>query len=167
MSYRLLIADDHQRVRHLLRKLIEAERSWTVCAEANDGREAVEKALEEKPDLVVLDLAMPRMDGLTAAREIARSFPGIPILIHTVHASKQLSEVAKETGIRQVISKGSGAELLEAIRAHLPTSAQASDSATMAAAASTTASAAAASATAAAPQEIQAKTPLPEPDAVS
>ena len=116
MPSRLLIADDHSTVRTLLRILLESHEGWQVCAEVENGLEAVAKAAELKPDLIILDLAMPHMDGLRAAREISAALPNVPILMHTMHNSSELELEAKKAGIRKVVNKtGSGDELFAAI----------------------------------------------------
>jgi DNA-binding NarL/FixJ family response regulator len=81
---RILIADDNESVLRAVRASLESNPDWTVCGEAADGVEAVVKAKELYPDLIILDLAMPRMDGLEAARQIHRLMPSIPIVIHTL-----------------------------------------------------------------------------------
>jgi len=108
-------------IRAVLRNLLEAHAGWEVCGEAHDGREAVKKTAQLKPDLVILDLAMPGMDGLSAAKEIAAASPKLPIVFHTNHASEALARLAKKMGIRQVIGKGAGnQELIDAIEALAP-----------------------------------------------
>ncbi len=84
---RILIADDNARVRRGLRGLITRNDDWQVCGEANDGREAVRQARELHPDILVLDLAMPGMNGFDAARELAKVEPGVQILLCTVQLS--------------------------------------------------------------------------------
>ena len=80
MPLRLLIADDNATARKLLRALLETRQSWQVCAEAENGLEAVAQAAELKPDIIILDLAMPLMDGLHAAQTISAASPTTPIL---------------------------------------------------------------------------------------
>jgi len=88
---RILIADDHEVLRRGLRSLIEAERAdWRVCGEAATGREAVDMALELRPDVAVLDLKMPDLSGLEATRQIRRYLPAAEILIYTMHEADQL-----------------------------------------------------------------------------
>src|SRR5271170_6957171 len=82
-SFRIFIADDHDVVRCGIRTLLESHAGWSVCGEARDGREAVTKVAELKPDLVVLDVAMPMLNGMDAARQILKARPGTPILILT------------------------------------------------------------------------------------
>ena len=106
-------------IRELLRALIES-RGWSVCGIAKDGQEAVEKATALKPDLVIVDLAMPVLNGLLAAREISSKFPTIPILLHTIHDHPQVVDEARKYGIREVVGKNEGGEkILGAIEKHL------------------------------------------------
>jgi len=104
----------------MLRRLLETQAGWQVCAEAANGLEAVQKAAELKPDVIILDLAMPEMDGLHAAREILSTTPAVPILLHTNHAFSSLALEAKKNGIREVINKSiSEQELVSAVEALL------------------------------------------------
>jgi DNA-binding NarL/FixJ family response regulator len=104
----------------MLRTLLETHADWQVCAEAANGLEAVQKAAELKPDVIILDLAMPEMDGLHAAREILSNTPAVPILLHTNHAFSSLALEAKKNGIREVINKSvSERELISAVEALL------------------------------------------------
>jgi len=113
---RLLIADDNATARKLLRALLETQQSWQICGEAENGLEAVAQAAELKPDVIILDLAMPLMDGLHAAQTISSASPTIPIFMHTMHNFAGLDLEAKKVGIRKVISKtASGDALLVAI----------------------------------------------------
>ena len=104
MPSRILIADDSLVIRRALKsELLNA--GFEVCGEAEDGRAAVEKALELKPDLVVIDLMMPRLSGLAASREISRELPGIPIVMHSVHVLPVHEEEAKKSGVCRVVPK--------------------------------------------------------------
>jgi len=89
MAVRILIADDDSAIRRLLRRLIEGHEGWSVCGDASDGQDAIGKAAQLSPDIIVLDLAMPQMNGLQAAREISRSTPEIPLLLLTVNKKKK------------------------------------------------------------------------------
>lgn len=116
MPVRILIADDDAAIRRLLRRLIETHGDWTVCADARDGHEAVDKTEELNPDVVVLDLAMPDMNGLQAAREISRKHPGLPMLLFTVQqVSKELRHQALNAGCSGALSKNTGSEIVHAI----------------------------------------------------
>src|SRR5260370_41002195 len=91
MPVRTLVADDHQGVRTGLRTLLESKNGWQVCAEASNGREAVEKAGQLKPDVAVLDIGMPLLNGGEATRQIRKLSPQTEILILTMHDSEQLA----------------------------------------------------------------------------
>jgi DNA-binding NarL/FixJ family response regulator len=120
MPYRILIADDHSMVRRALRSSLERHPDWQVCAEAKNGLEAVQKAAELQPDIIILDFAMPFMDGLQAARKILTASPGIPILMFTNYAFPTLMMEAATVGVRQVVDKGlAGEELFSAVQSIL------------------------------------------------
>ena len=85
---RILIADDSSSARSIIRKLVESHSNlWKVCAEAANGAEAVQKAMELKPDLVIIDLQMPVLDGISASARIVKSLPSTPILVNTIYKS--------------------------------------------------------------------------------
>ena len=102
---RILIADDNALVRQQVRNLLGRHPDWEICGEAVDGRDAVNKARELNPDVIVLDFAMPEMNGLQSAWEIARLSPSTPILLFSMFPSNQLVEVAQNAGIRGAVSK--------------------------------------------------------------
>src|SRR5438045_7099109 len=102
---RILIADDHPLVRQGLRSVLEARPGWTVCAEDEDGRIAVKLGLELKPDVFLIDVTMPVLNGLDATRQIRRERPNAAILILTMHESDQLSEDLIRAGARGCILK--------------------------------------------------------------
>lgn len=117
MSKKILIADDNALVRKLLRIMLEGQKGWQICAEAVNGSEAVLKAHESNPDAVILDFAMPLMDGLDAAREITRTLPSVPILLFTLYDSPEMTLAAKEAGVSRVLPKtASGLPLIQAVR---------------------------------------------------
>ncbi|PYV70973.1 MAG: hypothetical protein DMG97_17630 [Acidobacteria bacterium] len=116
MAVRILIADDDASIRRLLRRLIESHDGWSVCGDAQDGQDAIGKAAQLNPDVIVLDLAMPQMNGLQAAREISRQTPDIPLLLLTVQqVSKELTNEALQAGFKGAISKCTGSEVVKAI----------------------------------------------------
>lgn len=100
----VLIVDDHVAVRKALRSLFDLN-GFTVCGEAVNGQDAVEKAQRLHPDLIVLDLSMPVMDGFEAARELANLLPELPLIILTNDAGAIGEEDARKLGIRRVLSK--------------------------------------------------------------
>ena len=103
---RILVVDDSQLMRRCLRTLLEQRDAWKVCCEASNGKEAIEKAKQASPDVIVLDFQMPEMNGLDAAKEIRRQSPDVPILMVTLHMSPQLEDQAKRVGIRGACNKG-------------------------------------------------------------
>jgi DNA-binding NarL/FixJ family response regulator len=115
---RILLADDHEVVRRGLCALLRAKPEWEVCGEAVDGREAVEKALELKPDVVILDVGMPNLNGLEATRQIIKARPQIRVLILTLHDSDQLVQEVLNAGARGFLLKSDAArDLVTAVEA--------------------------------------------------
>lgn len=115
---RILLADDHEVVRHGVRMLIEKEAGWEICGEAVDGRKAVAIAEKLTPDVVVMDMGMPILNGLDAARQIRRARPKTEVLIFTGDESEQLIHEVFAAGARSYILKSElGQHLVEAIRA--------------------------------------------------
>lgn len=105
MPLRILVADDHHVVRTGLRTLLETESGWEVCAEAANGREAVEKVRDLKPDVAVLDISMPLLNGVEATRQIRKLSSKTEILILTMHDSESLIQEVLEAGARGYILK--------------------------------------------------------------
>jgi len=120
MPTQILIADDNALVRAALRQVLETTEPWEVI-EARDGEEAIVKAKECKPDLIILDLAMPLMDGLRAARELGRVLPDIPILMHTLYWSPRIQVEALKVGVRKAVPKSESGVLISAVRELLAT----------------------------------------------
>ena len=115
---RILIADDHPLVRHGLRSVLESQPGWTVCAEAEDGRSAVKLGLELKPDVFLMDVTMPELNGLDATRRLRRERPDAAILILTMHESDQLCADLIRAGARGCLLKSdSPRQLLAAVEA--------------------------------------------------
>src|SRR6201993_2523318 len=115
---RILIADDHEVARQGIRSLLESHAGWEVCAEAKDGREAVEFANTVNPDLILLDIGMPNLNGLEAARQILASYPELPILILTMHDSDQVVREVLRAGARGFLLKSdAGRDLIAAVEA--------------------------------------------------
>ena len=115
---RILLADDHGMVRRGLRLVLDAEPDLRVVAEAGDGAEAVAAGLREEIDLAVLDVAMPRLTGLGAARELTRQRPGVRVLMLSMHDSEQyLYEALKAGASGYVLKAQADSDLLEAVRA--------------------------------------------------
>jgi DNA-binding NarL/FixJ family response regulator len=120
MPVRILVADDDSSIRMLLRRLLEDHSEWQVCGEAASGSDAVGKVSQLTPDLVVLDLAMPGMNGLQAAREIRKHKPQLPMLLLTVQEiSVELLDEARRCGFRGAVSKQTGVEVIKGVEALL------------------------------------------------
>jgi DNA-binding NarL/FixJ family response regulator len=114
---RILIADDHEVVREGARALVEAEADWEVCGIATNGREAIERAKELTPDVIVLDMTMPELNGIDAIRQIKRAVPTTEIVIFSAHRSEEIVQQVFDAGAKSYIRKAdAGRYLLEAIR---------------------------------------------------
>ena len=117
-TLRILIADDHDLMRRGLKALLESHPGWAICAEAHTGREAVAKAEEHKPDIVILDITMPELNGIEAARRILKVSPNTEILVLSVHYSDQLIRDILDAGVRGYIVKSdSDRDLIIAVEA--------------------------------------------------
>jgi DNA-binding NarL/FixJ family response regulator len=115
---RVLLGDDHTVLRHGLRKILEERRDWRVVAEAGNGRDAVREAIELAPDVAVLDIGMPLLNGIEATRQIARRAPSVRVLILSMHSDQVYVTQAVQAGARGYLLKESAAaELIEAIAA--------------------------------------------------
>ena len=111
---RILIVDDSDTTRRILGTIVRS-RDWIVCGEAEDGRSGVKKFQELKPDLVLLDLAMPDINGLEAARMMSGSDPTVPIILFTAVDADGLEEAARNVGICAVVPKTQSWNLLKTI----------------------------------------------------
>lgn len=112
----ILIADDHDVVRRGLRDMLNAHSGWQVCGEASNGREAVKLAVNLKPDVVVLDLSMPELNGLEATRQIRHELPRTEVLIFTMHETEQLIREVLAAGARgYVLKSDAGRHLVTAV----------------------------------------------------
>jgi len=118
MTVRILVVDDHPVVRHGLRTLLSSRPEWEIIDEAEDGIEAVEKADRLKPDIILLDVSMPKMDGLEVCRRIRKIVPKSEVLIVTQHDSPQMMREALAAGARGYVVKSDAArDLLAAVDA--------------------------------------------------
>ncbi len=118
MPLRILLADDHEIVRRGLCALLRAQPEWDVCGEASNGREAVEKAIQLQPEIVILDVGMPNLNGLEATRQILKANPQIKVLILTLHDSDQVVQEVLNAGARGFLLKSDAArDLVAAVEA--------------------------------------------------
>ena len=117
MPTNILLVDDNPAIRHSLRSRIEDETDWKICGEAENGKVAVDMVQRFCPDVIILDLSMPVMNGLEAAREISEIAPQVHILLFTLHSSPQLLEDARDAGVDDVLSKSEpGGRVVHTIR---------------------------------------------------
>ena len=118
MSLRILIADDHDLMRRGLKALIANHPDWEICAEAVKGREAVAKAVALRPDVVILDVCMPELNGIEATRQIRKASPRTEVLVLSVHHSEQLIREILDAGARGFVLKSdAGRDLVAAVEA--------------------------------------------------
>jgi DNA-binding NarL/FixJ family response regulator len=118
MKLRILIADDHEVVRRGLCTLLQTHEGWEICGEAKDGREAVEKAKEVKPDVVILDVGMPNLNGLAATRQLLQQNPCQKVIVLTIADSDQVIREALNAGARGFVLKSDAArDLISAVEA--------------------------------------------------
>jgi two-component system, NarL family, response regulator NreC len=114
---RLLLADDHAMVREGLRRVLEAQPAWSIVAEASDGRQAVQQALELRPDVIVLDASMPLLNGIEAARQITRRSASARVLMLTMYSEEAYVVRALQAGVRgYVLKDADSGELIHAVR---------------------------------------------------
>src|SRR6202045_2896422 len=112
MSLRILLVDDHAVVRRGVRSLLESHEDWVVCGEATTGRDAVEQSRRLRPDVVVMDLSLPELNGLDATRQILKDAPGVEVLVLTMHHSEELARDVLQAGARGYVMKSDADENL-------------------------------------------------------
>jgi CheY-like chemotaxis protein len=120
MAKRVLVADDSPRIRKMLCQLFEREDDYDICAEAENGQEAIELALKHRPDLIILDFAMPVLNGLDAARKLKKIMPEVPLILFTQHANTGVTLLESHVNIDRVVSKGDPERLMEHVRSLAP-----------------------------------------------
>jgi DNA-binding NarL/FixJ family response regulator len=124
MSVRILVVDDHAVVRRGIRSLLESTEGWEVCGEATTGRDAVEQCRRLRPDIVVMDLSLPDLNGLEATRQILKASPETEVLALTMHHSEELTRDVLQAGARGYVLKSDASEDLiaavDSLRQHKP-----------------------------------------------
>jgi len=124
MPLRILVVDDHAVVRRGVRSLLESHEGWEVCGEATTGRDAVEQSRRLRPDVVVMDLSLPELNGLDATRHILKDAPETEVLVLTMHQSEELARDVLQAGARGYVLKSDADENLiaavENLRQHKP-----------------------------------------------
>jgi len=124
MSLRILVVDDHAVVRRGVRSLLESQAGWEVCGEATNGRDAIEQSGRLRPDVVVMDLSLPQLNGLDATRQILKDAPGTEVLVLTMHHSEELVRDVLQAGARGYLLKSDADENLitavDTLRQHKP-----------------------------------------------
>jgi DNA-binding NarL/FixJ family response regulator len=118
MKLRILIADDHEVVRRGLSTLLQTHEGWEICGEAKDGREAVDMAKQLKPDVVILDVGMPNLNGLAATRQLVQQNPNQKVIVLTITDSDEVIREALDAGARGFVLKSDAArDLVSAVEA--------------------------------------------------
>ena len=117
MARRILVADDNPVIRKMLCKMFEVEEDYDLCAEARDGAETIVLAIKHKPELIILDMSMPVMDGVQAAKELKDLMPGVPIILFTLFADAINPD---HVSVDRIVSKSEGSSLMDQVRQLLP-----------------------------------------------
>ena len=109
---RILVVDDHEAVRKGVCSILSSHAGLEVCGEAVDGNDAVAKASSLRPDVIVMDISMPHMDGLSASRQILKNHPEIAVIVLSMHDSRQSVETARQAGAKGYVTKSQAASAL-------------------------------------------------------
>jgi DNA-binding NarL/FixJ family response regulator len=112
VAKRIMVVDDNPAIRRALKNILEFTPGWEVCGEAADGRDGIEKAKMLSPDLIVMDLSMPVMNGLEAARILHEIMPSVPLILCSLHTDRVLQREATAAGITTVFSKAQNMQTL-------------------------------------------------------
>jgi CheY-like chemotaxis protein len=120
MTRTVLVADDNPHIRKLLCRMFELEADYDLCAEAENGRQAIELALQHRPDLIILDLSMPVMNGLEAAHELKKLMPKVPIILFTQHAELGSRIGIMNVDVDRIVSKTEAFSLMGHVRSLAP-----------------------------------------------
>jgi DNA-binding NarL/FixJ family response regulator len=120
MAKKIIVADDNAIIRKMLCRMFEAQQDYDLCAEAENGQEAIMLAIEYRPDLIILDLEMTMMNGIDAAREIKQALPGVTIILFTQYADIATGPAFRNLPVDRVVSKNDGMSLIGHIRSLIP-----------------------------------------------
>ena len=120
MAKHVLVADDSPGIRKALCNLFESEEDYDICAEAGDGGQAIEMAVKYTPDLIIMDLSMPVLNGLEAAHEIKKMMPQVPIILFTQYFKAGITLLETNPNIDRMVSKDDPGSLIESVRALAP-----------------------------------------------
>jgi CheY-like chemotaxis protein len=120
MARTILVADDNPKIRKLLCQVFESEEDYDICAEAANGQEAITLALNHRPDLIILDLSMPVLNGLDAAKELKRLMPEVPIILFTQYAELSEHSGSIDLFVDRIVSKFDANDLVHHVRALIP-----------------------------------------------
>jgi CheY-like chemotaxis protein len=120
MAKKILVVDDNPTIRKLLCHLFESDENYEICAEASNGEEAIPLAVENQPDLIILDLSMPVMDGLASARELKRRLPDVPIILFTQYADLGKHLLGWDLPVDRVVSKSESIHLMQHVKSLAP-----------------------------------------------
>jgi DNA-binding NarL/FixJ family response regulator len=120
MAKRVLVADDNPLIRKALCKLFEVEENYDICSEATNGQEAIDLALKHSPDLIIMDLAMPVVNGLEAAHELKKMLPHVPIILFTQHGETGTTLFETYPSIDRAVPKSDPGALMKCVRALAP-----------------------------------------------
>jgi CheY-like chemotaxis protein len=116
----VLVADDNPHIRKMLCRMFELEADYDLCAEAENGRQAIELALHHRPDLIILDLSMPIMNGLQAAHELKKLMPKVPIILFTQHAELGNRVGINNLDVDRIVAKSEGSSIMGHVRSLAP-----------------------------------------------
>jgi CheY-like chemotaxis protein len=122
MAKKILVADDNPLIRRMLCRIFEVQEDYDLCAEAENGKEAIALSIKHQPDLIILDLEMPIMNGADAAREIKQVLPGVPIILFTQYGDLATGPAFMNLPGVRVVSKTDGHLLIGHIRSLIPAS---------------------------------------------
>ena len=120
MPKTVLVADDHEPIRQMLYQLFEREESFSLCAQATNGKEAIELALKHRPELIILDFSMPVLNGLEAARELKKLLPGVPIILFTQFSDFGNALADDHKNVDRIVLKTNVSELMAHAGSLLP-----------------------------------------------